>query len=624
MDGRLVAPRIPSMIYGQFNAPPFPAGYLPYAGGDASAFYSPLGVGENPDVWRAGLTQAAAAACYDPAFAAAAHYGYPYGPMMGDGARRKNATRETTSTLKAWLNEHRKNPYPTKGEKIMLAIITKMTLTQVSTWFANARRRLKKENKMTWSPRNRCGEDDDDDDVDDDTNLNDSHRNNTNERNSSRSSSPGRATKSPTENSSRLSSFDLPHQPSLHPFLTGPAITGSFTIQRPTAGAPPSAFHKQEDNSMRRSVPEDEEEVDLESVEEDRKESAFDMKRSISSDVQTERRFNRRGQSPSESKSPRSVFQASTISSSEARTMPPQTHSLQSSAFGPSRTSRRDSISPRSHPYSRNAVVSPSSTIASLSSASSPSKPKIWSLADVATGSDSKHMKSDDMTTANAAISKSSQHPAISAMFGVGPRPIHGLPNPHHQPPMNPEATLRNWMDGMMQQKMAAVAAAMSGGHQGAPPSFFPTSLLPQHLAMNPAAIALAASLPRGHDAARFPHPFPGIAEIAAAQRAQLAATQHAAELHIPNGNITHPMCSGIPNSHRQDNDSSSSRHRIVSTEEKRRSPASTASSPRSEIAEISAFTALNNRPRSGDSGIASAEASKECLSQSTDSATTK
>merc|ERR1719228_3070450 len=78
---------------------------------------------------------------------------------LNDGARRKNATRETTNTLKAWLYEHRKNPYPTKGEKIMLAIITKMTLTQVSTWFANARRRLKKENKMTWSPRNRSEED---------------------------------------------------------------------------------------------------------------------------------------------------------------------------------------------------------------------------------------------------------------------------------------------------------------------------------------------------------------------------------------------------------------------------------------------------------------------------------
>uniref|UniRef100_A0A3P9HHI3 Iroquois homeobox 4b n=1 Tax=Oryzias latipes TaxID=8090 RepID=A0A3P9HHI3_ORYLA len=72
---------------------------------------------------------------------------------LDSSSRRKNATRETTSTLKAWLQEHQKNPYPTKGEKIMLAIITRMTLTQVSTWFANARRRLKKENKVTWSPR---------------------------------------------------------------------------------------------------------------------------------------------------------------------------------------------------------------------------------------------------------------------------------------------------------------------------------------------------------------------------------------------------------------------------------------------------------------------------------------
>lgn len=78
-------------------------------------------------------------------------------------ARRKNATRESTATLKSWLNEHKKNPYPTKGEKIMLAIITKMTLTQVSTWFANARRRLKKENKMTWEPKNKTDDDDDDD-----------------------------------------------------------------------------------------------------------------------------------------------------------------------------------------------------------------------------------------------------------------------------------------------------------------------------------------------------------------------------------------------------------------------------------------------------------------------------
>ncbi|KAK9882301.1 hypothetical protein WA026_020411 [Henosepilachna vigintioctopunctata] len=93
---------------------------------------------------------------YDPALAA-----YGYGPGYDLAARRKNATRESTATLKAWLNEHKKNPYPTKGEKIMLAIITKMTLTQVSTWFANARRRLKKENKMTWEPKNKADDDDD-------------------------------------------------------------------------------------------------------------------------------------------------------------------------------------------------------------------------------------------------------------------------------------------------------------------------------------------------------------------------------------------------------------------------------------------------------------------------------
>merc|ERR1719507_2726147 len=91
---------------------------------------------------------------------------YGYGTGYDLASRRKNATRESTATLKAWLNEHKKNPYPTKGEKIMLAIITKMTLTQVSTWFANARRRLKKENKMTWEPKNKL--DDEDVDVSDD------------------------------------------------------------------------------------------------------------------------------------------------------------------------------------------------------------------------------------------------------------------------------------------------------------------------------------------------------------------------------------------------------------------------------------------------------------------------
>ncbi|KAG7232283.1 hypothetical protein INR49_009068, partial [Caranx melampygus] len=143
--------------------------FAPYSGSSTSP-------GFNAHLPFGGETRAAAAisSYVSPAYDASSGISgsldyHPFGPLgafpYGDPAYRKNATRDATATLKAWLNEHRKNPYPTKGEKIMLAIITKMTLTQVSTWFANARRRLKKENKMTWTPRNRS-EDEEDEDID--------------------------------------------------------------------------------------------------------------------------------------------------------------------------------------------------------------------------------------------------------------------------------------------------------------------------------------------------------------------------------------------------------------------------------------------------------------------------
>ncbi|XP_017279087.1 iroquois-class homeodomain protein IRX-6a isoform X2 [Kryptolebias marmoratus] len=137
------------------------ANYFPYST-DPSAIYSSLNpqydIKDTTGTLHSGITQTAAYYPYDHSLG---QYQYDrYGTVDFNGtARRKNATRETTSTLKTWLYEHRKNPYPTKGEKIMLAIITKMTLTQVSTWFANARRRLKKENKMTWSPKNKASDD---------------------------------------------------------------------------------------------------------------------------------------------------------------------------------------------------------------------------------------------------------------------------------------------------------------------------------------------------------------------------------------------------------------------------------------------------------------------------------
>ncbi|CAG2245104.1 unnamed protein product [Mytilus edulis] len=55
------------------------------------------------------------------------------------------ATKQSSRVLKTWLREHRKNPYPTKTEKVMLAFSTRMTMTQISNWFANARRRMKQQ-----------------------------------------------------------------------------------------------------------------------------------------------------------------------------------------------------------------------------------------------------------------------------------------------------------------------------------------------------------------------------------------------------------------------------------------------------------------------------------------------
>ncbi|XP_055624837.1 homeobox protein araucan-like isoform X2 [Toxorhynchites rutilus septentrionalis] len=160
--------RIPTGSVGVYGTPYPSTEQNPYPsiGVDSSAFYSPLsnpyglkesGPTSDMSAWTsAGLQPTTGYYPYDPTLAA-----YGYGAGYDLAARRKNATRESTATLKAWLNEHKKNPYPTKGEKIMLAIITKMTLTQVSTWFANARRRLKKENKMTWEPKNKTDDDDD-------------------------------------------------------------------------------------------------------------------------------------------------------------------------------------------------------------------------------------------------------------------------------------------------------------------------------------------------------------------------------------------------------------------------------------------------------------------------------
>lgn len=57
--------------------------------------------------------------------------------------KKRHVLQSMARPLKKWLIRHRNKPYPSKAEKLALAMGSHMTLEQVSNWFANARRRLK-------------------------------------------------------------------------------------------------------------------------------------------------------------------------------------------------------------------------------------------------------------------------------------------------------------------------------------------------------------------------------------------------------------------------------------------------------------------------------------------------
>jgi len=60
--------------------------------------------------------------------------------------KRQNFPREITSVLTKWLYSHEDHPYPTEEEKTMLGQQTGLSMSQISGWFINARRRkLKKQ-----------------------------------------------------------------------------------------------------------------------------------------------------------------------------------------------------------------------------------------------------------------------------------------------------------------------------------------------------------------------------------------------------------------------------------------------------------------------------------------------
>ena len=77
-------------------------------------------------------------------------------PVSGKVHKKRQTLQDMARPLKRWLCRNRNNPYPTKNEKSTLAIDASMTITQVSNWFANARRRLKTtvtHPQMSWASR---------------------------------------------------------------------------------------------------------------------------------------------------------------------------------------------------------------------------------------------------------------------------------------------------------------------------------------------------------------------------------------------------------------------------------------------------------------------------------------
>ncbi|XP_066928201.1 homeobox protein six1-like isoform X2 [Clytia hemisphaerica] len=66
-----------------------------------------------------------------------------------NGIRKTSSLpKEATGLLKTWLINHKSDPYPSVLEKQQLANLSGLTIPQVKTWFANARRRSKTNSEM--------------------------------------------------------------------------------------------------------------------------------------------------------------------------------------------------------------------------------------------------------------------------------------------------------------------------------------------------------------------------------------------------------------------------------------------------------------------------------------------
>ena len=131
-----------------------------------------LGVGADAGMWRPAF--AAEGGCGDDGTATRPdgeelESNFPQTGAAGDGSdgspeglapprrHRRPLSKQSATILKTWLQEHKSCPYPSAGEKALLAKSTRLTLKQVSVWLCNARLRLLKRGQGSVDRRARTG-----------------------------------------------------------------------------------------------------------------------------------------------------------------------------------------------------------------------------------------------------------------------------------------------------------------------------------------------------------------------------------------------------------------------------------------------------------------------------------
>ncbi len=65
-------------------------------------------------------------------------------------ACRRVCKRPDNIILYQWVVAHQTDPYPSNSEKVILARMSRKTLTQLNQWFANNRRAIKKTSMEDW------------------------------------------------------------------------------------------------------------------------------------------------------------------------------------------------------------------------------------------------------------------------------------------------------------------------------------------------------------------------------------------------------------------------------------------------------------------------------------------